>query len=415
MGTRKTRRGSHTIGSIVAGDLNAWSTTWGSARTTNRGAAVLEMARQMNLTICNVGGRPTFERAGKTSVVDITMATDGLAKQIIRNWEVSEKENLSDNKYILFNTENHDWHKEKNLGGPTGGIGQLPSGWAIKKLNPGKFEIEIAKGIKNRTPGWDETTDTTAEKEAEALKKRITEACDAAAPKRKGPRAGKPAYWWNKKIATARRECRKTRRKLQRERRRRMHCLQNSPTTANTVRNAENEVKKARKKFRTEIKRSKEAAWKEMLKAVDDDPWGMPYKICMGKLRSKTILHAEETRAAVKKLFPPGEVDDRETKNQPGEDERTAGLRLTPPPPPITNEETKSAIKAMKDGKAPGEDQITNEVIKLAHAHDPSAFKRLYNSCLRKRTFPKSWKRANLVLLPKGKPGAEGKPGPYVY
>lgn len=62
------------------------------------------------------------------------------------------------------------------------------------------------------------------------------------------------------------------------------------------------------------------------------------------------------------------------------------------------------AVKVAKTRKAPGPNNLPNEVVRLAFACDPKAFTNLYNACLREGTFPDQWKTAKLTLLPKGKP-----------
>lgn len=131
----------------------------------------------------------------------------------------------------------------------------------------------------------------------------------------------------------------------------------------------------------------------------------------MKKLSPRAQLYLEETRAAIEKLFPPGEPVPRRYPDNNHEVEMTPTpfLRAPAPPPPLTTKtEIAHAIKGMKSGKTPGEDNIPNEAIKLAHRSDPEAYKRLYDACIVERTFPDRWKEAKLVLLPEGKLGEDG-------
>jgi len=77
----------------------------------------------------------------------------------------------------------------------------------------------------------------------------------------------------------------------------------------------------------------------------------------------------------------------------------------TPPAPltpPFTLEELREAVRKLPSGKAPGPDCIPNEVIKLAAKRSPEIFLETYNAYLTNRYFPRSWKRAKLVLMHKG-------------
>ncbi|GFT38153.1 uncharacterized protein NPIL_11251 [Nephila pilipes] len=51
--------------------------------------------------------------------------------------------------------------------------------------------------------------------------------------------------------------------------------------------------------------------------------------------------------------------------------------------------------------KSPGSDRINNELIKKFHNCSPSVLLPLFNKCLNLGVFPKIWKRAKIVLLPK--------------
>lgn len=390
---------------IIAGDLNAWSERWGSAKTNSRGRAVEEMLMDTGATVCNRGTTPTLERGTATSIVDVTLATAGLAARISDTWMVSPEESLSDHRHITYNTGGKT-DKRVNIRAPNG-----PGGWAIKKMDTAIFVAALensARASQGTTP--DEAagreTPPTASGEADTLTDRITRACDAAAPKRRYPDKYRPVYWWNNAVDQARRECNKARRNIQRAKRRR------APLTRESLAAADEQCKKARKHLRTEIRKSKEQAWKKLIAEVETDPWGTPYKICMQKLSMRAKLHPEETRSAVKKLFPPGELVPRRYPDD-NQEARTALTQATtgtaaPPPPPTTRTEIAQAMKKMKGGKAPGEDNIPNEVIKMAHGTDPEAFKRMYDACITERTFPDRWKKAKLVLLPKGKPGEDG-------
>ncbi|XP_066906359.1 uncharacterized protein, partial [Halyomorpha halys] len=58
---------------IIAGDFNAWATEWGSRLTNRRGEVLLEAFAQISdMILMNTGTNPTFTRAGRTSIIDLT-------------------------------------------------------------------------------------------------------------------------------------------------------------------------------------------------------------------------------------------------------------------------------------------------------------------------------------------------------
>ncbi|XP_047995913.1 uncharacterized protein LOC125233826 [Leguminivora glycinivorella] len=87
---------------IVAGDFNAKSTAWGCPATDVRGDVLEEWAISLGLTILNTGSESTCVRPQGESIVDITFASDALARRI-QNWRVeAEVESLSDHRYIRY-------------------------------------------------------------------------------------------------------------------------------------------------------------------------------------------------------------------------------------------------------------------------------------------------------------------------
>ena len=64
-------------------------------------------------------------------------------------------------------------------------------------------------------------------------------------------------------------------------------------------------------------------------------------------------------------------------------------------------EELKRAAEGLKNKKAPGLDQIPNEVVKIVVKEIPDVVLTVLNKCLVQGKFPKEWKKAKLVLIPK--------------
>jgi len=84
---------------LIAGDFNAWSTTWGSASTTQRGTILLEAVASLNVCLLNEGNRPTFSKSGRESIIDLTFASPELARNCV--WRVSDIYTHSDHALII--------------------------------------------------------------------------------------------------------------------------------------------------------------------------------------------------------------------------------------------------------------------------------------------------------------------------
>ncbi|XP_066905816.1 uncharacterized protein [Halyomorpha halys] len=82
---------------VIAGDFNAWATEWGSQSTNRRGEILLEAFAQIeDLVLANTGSDPTFLRAGRSSVIDLTFVSDILLPTT--SWQVSEVYSHSDHQ-----------------------------------------------------------------------------------------------------------------------------------------------------------------------------------------------------------------------------------------------------------------------------------------------------------------------------
>lgn len=100
------------------------------------------------------------------------------------------------------------------------------------------------------------------------------------------PRGNK--YWWTEEIADARKACIAARRRLTRARGRSRFGPMDALYFA---------YKDCRKHLRRLIKHSKTRCWEELIQGIENDPWGLLYKVVMGKLRrsSPTLTETLET------------------------------------------------------------------------------------------------------------------------
>ena len=71
------------------------------------------------------------------------------------------------------------------------------------------------------------------------------------------------------------------------------------------------------------------------------------------------------------------------------------------PPPPILPTEVSAAIKRLKRNKAPGNDNITADVLKDGGEPILQMFTNMFNRCLREGKLPNSWKDASVIIIHK--------------
>lgn len=350
---------------VVAGDFNAKAAEWGSKKTDRRGRMLAETASALELVTCNRGSCNTFQRANAGSVIDVTFADDATARKVTE-WEVLDCWSHSDHKYISYTIRKQTLNPNQST--------RVPRGWSTRKLCEEALRLAIASRTKQETG-------RTAAGKADALNKLAAECCDATMPRRAAWTARRPAYWWTDEIDDLRKECLKTSRQHQRQRQ---------------STEAHQRYREARKNLRLAIKNSKTRCWDELCQSVNDDPWGLPYKMVRKKLRepSRNSLDAEKLDTIVDGLFP----EDRSLQTLPRATEAKADSRIVPV---FTEEELLNATRRLKTGKAPGPDGIPNKVIKVLAEEAPSRLLEAYNSCLQEGTFVTKWKRQSLVLVPK--------------
>jgi len=94
---------------------------------------------------------------------------------------------------------------------------------------------------------------------------------------------------------------------------------------------------------------------------VENDPWGLPFRIVMKKLnRMRTIPELDlpgRLDSIVSTLFPTKHLFERDTIPIRQDDLDRACISV---------DDVKTAVRGLPNGKAPGPDGITNEVLKVA-------------------------------------------------
>ncbi|KMQ87838.1 gag-pol polyprotein [Lasius niger] len=139
------------------------------------------------------------------------------------------------------------------------------------------------------------------------LDKLMEEACDASAPRIGPRRPRRKAYWWQESVANLRILCIRARRLWQRAKRRMRSSV--------VISDLGKKYKTARKDLRLEINRLKAKAWQELIESIDKDPWGLPYKLVLGKLRPAApglseLLEHDVLSNLLDSLFPRNNLPD---------------------------------------------------------------------------------------------------------
>lgn len=251
---------------LVAGDFNARSMEWDVRRNT-RGDLLADWAAAQGLLLVNRGTTPTCVHPRGMSSVDVTWANTAAIKKITE-WEVDETaETLSDHRYIYVSVAMK--YGTPIVGRDSGRRG-LPR-WNMRKLNR---DLLVA-AVTARTwiaPG----EETSAEEWAQWLATTLEQASDVAMPRARAGGRKRAAYWWNDGIAELRTKSIRSRRRATRAR---------GHVPSEVQVHLDRDVRIKRRHLREAIWRAKSKAWGELLATLDEDPWGRPYKLVLGRLR----------------------------------------------------------------------------------------------------------------------------------
>jgi len=177
--------------------------------------------------------------------------------QKIWNWRVLDEESLSDHFYIEFEISPENDQNSRTT----------PK---LLWVDLNKFKTALLAGKVNTTK-----PSTNAEQHANALFAAIHDCCSA--PNINFRTQRKSVHWWTPEISALRKEENHRRRLFQRKRKR----LGTESCTAEA-----NEAKSSKMKLVYAIRKAKEEAWKKLCDDVEHNPWGLPYKLVMGKLSS---------------------------------------------------------------------------------------------------------------------------------
>lgn len=365
---------------IIAGDFNARAVEWGTPSTNSRGRRILDMAARLGLMVANTGAIATFRRAGcEGSIPDITLVSDRIFDRI-GHWRVLEDYTGSDHQYVSYclridgsQTSEYTRRGTKK--------------WNVARLRTDILLAKIDEGLTNLRESAD------AEIHVNDVITHITEACDSAMPRTCTTGRRKAAYWWTEEIGQLRQLCHHCRRRYTRARR------------LGAAENESEEFKRARKQLKLAILKSKKTKWEELRSDLNEDPWGLGYKLVMQKLGARAKppdLADDRMHNIVKELFPIHAVNHPENA-----DLNEDGLLTL-----FSVEELIKATNSMRNRKAPGPDGIPSEVLKILARERPQLLLTMYNACLTQGIFPESWKIQKLVLISKGK-GDPDQPSSY--
>lgn len=365
---------------FCGGDLNAKSRLWLSRRTDVRGSKVEEVIMAWDLQVLNQFSRwPTFENTqGGKSNINVTLTTRDVARKCM-HWRVHE-DTISEHRLITTDLQ----------GGSGRRTGDQPREGTFDLRNVNWRELDHALLDKIQEM---ETEGRNVNEHAQGLVQLITGLMEEHFPKVQ--KRQKKVYWWTEELGRLRSHMR------------RMHrCW-----TRTRQENDRRRFVSARTSYIWEVRKQKMKKWEQLIAEEEGDPWGRVYKILTEKTKKETQLvslekedgsYTETVQDTLKVMLEGLLRDDREEEDSEEQRELRMAMQLESAgenEAPFTEDEMTSAIKKMKDRKAPGVDGIKSEVIKRMHGRLKGKMLELYNRMLEEGLFPDVWKKGILKVF----------------
>lgn len=373
---------------IIAGDLNSKNMLWGGQLTEDRGTNVLEFVLRNNLTVVNDNNSiPTFQTVNGRSWIDLTI-TSAPTMKLIEDWEVLDIPNSSDHRYIrTILTQDQ-----------TGGSKRLT------KMGEYRFLAELTedewlKKISGITFMSTEHLDSIIK----AFYRKIRTLIDKFSKKIKQQNKDKIAKpWWCPELEIERKRVRALRRRFQRSR--------------NVLREDFKKVyEEVLNRYNELLNVKKDESWKEYCSSIKNkNPFTLPYKLAARKIKEGTIIKAiqkpnrevcntllETTEFLLESLYELERVQHSSLQVQASsmaaeEQDRDQII-------PFTVNELSGVIKSFRKNIAPGPDLITTRWLVHLYNSNKEFLLNIFNAALRFRYFPKAWRIARVILVPKNR------------
>lgn len=212
-------------------------------------------------------------------------------------------------------------------------------------------------------------------------------------------------YWWNNEISEARKVCIRSRRIWTRAKSRGKK--RKGKENSEEIERHHKTYRLKKKELSKLIYAAKKDSWNTLIKEIDNDPWGTPYKLVMRKLRPSApgiteILNKSDLNKLIVELFPKNKKKEKKIHLQINNGEEDWDVSIA---------EVHRVIKRRATPiTAPDPDGITNKIWKMTSDRMMKTLADFYTLCLREGKYPTLWKTAKLILIPKEGATQDGLP-----
>lgn len=367
---------------IVGIDCNGHHKLWNSTSNSPRGKKVAALINKLNLDLLNKGDLPTFVNTrGHSTIIDITLS-NSLSTPNIKKWSVAKEASLSDHKMITvsFDYGNEVRTKYRNY----------------NTLDESVFKKEVMQQLADKPfihkIGTEVSAPTTITKNMEFLNNILSKALDMACPETYIVHKSKCP--WNKELTKIKKKVKKAKNKAiatsnnkEANESARKHLAEIETDFKKEIRNTNQD---AYRKYCSELKGHRKLAkttkpkrnhWEELNTLKNKDG----ILTCSSKETLETLMDEHFPQPTLRQpTQPPREPTDKNMIDEIIDLEKITGI-----------------VKKLKNGKAPGLDNIKNEMIKLAWEQIDKPIIHIFKQCLLHSCVPDCWKTSKGIIIPK--------------
>ena len=362
---------------IIGVDANAKSTWWYNNESNSRGECLENWILENNLEVSNEGCKPTWENIRYSSIIDVTLVSQGLRERI-QKWQVSDDNMDSDHRLIEFELNAEGKKKKMKTRN-------------LRKANWDKFRSLLNENKFSSKHFW---TEEDIEQAAEIIETQITQALDIVAPMKEIKYKTKEDIGHDhgiqdqsKKVKAAGKRYRKNPTELHKEK-----------------------LKEQRKKLKRMVKDFKNKKWQEFCETLNS-PTDMA-KLAKQGTEKRINLNGMKNEFGSITYKDPEIVETLKSKHfgsttreRDWVPDKTRKIDIYGSESEvmnyITEEKVTAAIESFGSGKAAGPDQIKPMVLKNL----PSSFKKrlteMYKASIGLGYIPKAWADSKVIFIPK--------------
>ena len=365
---------------ILGIDSNAHSTLWGCDEDNKRGQTLEEWIITNQLLVVNKGNEPTFVRGMAKTIIDITLVSESIAKDI-SDWIVNKDHKFSDHRRLEYKLK----YTSKNV---------------VYTRNFRSADWIRFRTILEKTRSWTPPviwSRQVLDKEVSNFIGQIRKALEVVCPLRKIEFKKNKGSWWNNELSTLKKKAKRLHRKFQRVQSN--HCNE--------------QYKLARKAYSDAISQAKNQCWRNFCDSIQDiksfskvsKSLTSDCRISIGQLRKDDGTLTNDVTDILNELMDthfPGSLKLLGNPDCRGKSQisnifvKNAGFLSH-----ISTEKVKEAIMSFSNFKTAGTDGFKPIVLKNLPDGFLHRLTILYKVCTALQYNPEEWRKSKVIFIPK--------------